>query len=177
MIRFVRAAAKNYEQRGRVRLELSQKPKAARISAILILTIVIASLFAGGLLGYLLGYSAISEKTNNLQNQLSRLQEQISNLQSTQNVVNQNNTYIFGENASLSQLYEQVKESVVVIRGIIVQYDIFWRPYYTQVQGSGFIYNLTGKIVVITNYHVIHNAINLTATFINGNGYAAAAIG
>ena len=186
-------------------MELPQKPKTTRISTILIVTIVIASLFAGGLLGYLLAYSTISERINNLQNQLSTLQgnllaysntserindlqnhlstlqEQISNLQPTENVtyqnVTQNITYVLGENASLSQLYEQVKESVVVIRGIIVQYDIFGRPYYVQVQGSGFVYNFTVQMVIITNYHLVHNAINITVTFINGNGYAAAALG
>jgi len=162
-------------------LELPQKPKATRISTILIATIVIASLFGGGLLGYLLGYSDISGRINDLQNQLSNLQEQISNLQSTQNVtyqnITQNITYVLGENASLSQLYEQVRESVVVIRGIIVQYDFFGRPYYTQVQGSGFVYNFTGQMVIITNYHVVNDAINITVTFINGKGYTAAALG
>jgi len=162
-------------------LKLPQKPKVTRFSTILIATIVIVSLFTGGLLGYLLGYSTISEKINNLQNQLSTLQEQISNLQPTGNVtyqnVTQNITYVLGENASLSQLYEQVKESVVVIRGIIVQYDIFRRPYYTQVQGSGFVYNFTGQMVVITNYHVVQNTVNITITFINGNGYATTVLG
>jgi S1-C subfamily serine protease len=140
-------------------------------------TIVIASLFAGGVLGYLLGYSAISERINDLQNQLSALQEQISNLQPTENVIYQNVTYVLGENASLSQLYEQVKESVVTIRGIIVQYDIFGRPYYSQVQGSGFVYNFTGQMVITTNYHVVQDAINISVTFINGNGYAATVLG
>jgi S1-C subfamily serine protease len=140
-------------------------------------TIVIASLFAGGVLGYLLGYSAISERINDLQNQLSALQEQISNLQPTENIIYQNVTYVLGENASLSQLYEQVKESVVTIRGIIVQYDIFGRPYYSQVQGSGFVYNFTGQMVITTNYHVVQDAINISVTFINGNGYAATVLG
>jgi len=158
-------------------LELPQKPKATRFSAIFIATIVIASLFAGALLGYSIGYSTISGRINDLENQLSTLQDQISNLQSTQNITYQNITYVLGENVSLSQLYEQVKESVVVIRGIIVQYDIFGRPYYTQVQGSGFFYNFTGQMVIITNYHVVHNAVNITLTFINGNGYAATVLG
>jgi len=158
-------------------LEFPQKPKAIRSSTILIVTIVIASLFAGGVLGYLLGYSNISGRINDLQNQLATLQEQISNLQSTQNVTYQNITYFLGENASLSQLYEQVKESIVVIRGIIVQYDFFGRPHYTQVQGSGFVYNLTVQTVIITNYHVVQDTINITVTFINGNGYAATVLG
>jgi len=139
--------------------------------------IVAASLLAGGVLGYLLGYSSVSERAKDLQNQLSALQEQVSNLQSTREITDQNITYVLGENVSLPQLYDQVKESVVVIRGIVVQYDIFMRPYYTQVQGSGFVYNLTGQMVIVTNYHVINDAINITATFINGNGYAATALG
>jgi S1-C subfamily serine protease len=151
-------------------LALPPKLKATRFSTILAVTIIVASLFAGGLLGYSIGYS-------NLQNQVSTLQEQLSNLQSTQNNTYQNVTYVLGENASLSQLYEQVKESVVVIQGILVQYDIFRRPYYAQVQGSGFVYTLTGQVVVITNYHVVEDAINITVTFINGNAYVATVLG
>jgi len=160
-----------------VKLELPQEQKATRISVILVTTIIIASLFVGGLLGYSIGYSSISGEIDSLQNQLSTLQEQISNFQTTQNVTYQNITYMLGENTSLSQLYDQVKESVVVIRGMIVQYDFFGRPYYTQGQGSGFIYNLTGQILIITNYHVIDASINITITFINGNGYAASVLG
>jgi len=155
-------------------LELPQKSKATRISTVLIVIIVIVNLFV---LGYLIGYSSISGEIDNLQNQLSTLQEQTSNLQSTQNITSQNITYVLGENISLSQLYEQVKQSVVVIRGIIIQYDFFGRPYYTQVQGSGFVYNFTGQMVIITNYHVVNNAINITVTFIDGNGYSATALG
>ena len=147
-----------------------KEPNKTRLSTILIVAIVTASLFAGGLLGYSIGSST-------LQNRLSTLQEQIANLQSTQNVTYENVTYVLGQNASLSLLYEQVKESVVVIQGIIVQYDIFHRPYYTQIQGSGFIYNFTSQMVIITNYHVINNAINITVTFTNGNGYEATALG
>jgi len=130
-----------------------------------------------GLLGYSVGYSAISERINNLQNQLSTLQQQISDLQSPQNTTYQNITYILGENVSLSELYQQVKDSIVTIRGITIQYDIFHRPYYTQVQGSGFVYNFTGEMVIITNYHVVQDAINITVTFINGNGYEATVLG
>jgi 2-alkenal reductase len=58
-----------------------------------------------------------------------------------------------------------------------VQYDIWGIPYYTQVQGSGFVYNFTGKMVIVTNYHVIRNAINITVTFINGDGYPVTVLG
>jgi S1-C subfamily serine protease len=147
-----------------------------RFSAALIATVIAVSLIAGGLLGYSIGNSTVSGKINELQNQISTLQEQASNLQSTQIVVIQNNTYILGENVSLSELYKQVKDSVVIIRGVTVQNTIFG-PYYTQVQGSGFVYNFTGKMVIITNYHVVQDTINITITFTNGNGYAATVLG
>jgi len=154
-------------------LELSEKPKNSRTSTLLVVVIVIASLVAGGLFGYLRCYSTTSGEIGNLQNQVTLLQEQIANVQSTQNV-----TVISGENVSVSHLYEQVEDSVVVIRGMMIaQYDRFGRPYYTQVQGSGFVYNFTGQNVIVTNYHVVNSAINITVTFANGNAYTATVLG
>jgi S1-C subfamily serine protease len=158
-------------------METNQKLKTTRFSATFIVIIIVVSLIAGGLIGYSISNLTISGSINDLQNQVSALQGQVSNLQSMQNGVNQNSTYIMGENASLAQLYAQVKDSVVVIRGLTVQYDIFRRAYYTQVQGSGFIYNFNGKMVAITNYHVVQNTINTTITFINGDAYAATVLG
>ena len=158
-------------------MENNQKSRKARFSATLIAVIVVSGLITGGGLGYLVGSSVSSGKINELQDQISALQEQVSNLPSTQNVVNQNNTYFLEENVSLSQLYAKVEDSVVVVRGVIVQYDVFHRAYYTQVQGSGFVYNFTGEIVIITNYHVVQDTVNVTVTFTNGNGYAATVLG
>ena len=158
-------------------MEINRKSRTTRFSTVLIAMIIMVSLMTGGLVGYSISNLAISGGINDLQNQLSTLQGHVSDLQSTQNIINQNNTYILGENSSLSQLYEQVKDSVVIIRGIIVQYDIFHRPYYSQVQGSGFVYNFTGEIVIITNYHVVQDTVNVTITFVNGNGYAATVLG
>jgi S1-C subfamily serine protease len=137
--------------------------------------VVIISIFAGGFFGYLLSYFITTKNLYNLENQLSKLQKQMENLQETQNIVN--STYILIGNVSLSKLYERVRDSVVVIRGVVVQHDIWGIPYYTQVQGSGFVYNFTGKMVVVTNYHVVQNAINITVTFINGDGYPAMVLG
>ena len=151
-------------------MENAQKFSVKGFSAILLVAIVAISLVAGGLAGYLLGSLPMSERIKDLENELSTLKQQ-----TTQTIVN--NTYILGGNISLSDLYEKVKDSVVIIRGVIVQYDVFHRPYYTQVQGSGFIYNFSGQLVVITNYHVVQGAVNLTITFIDGNGYAATVLG
>ncbi len=106
-------------------MENTQKSKTTQFSTVLITTIIIVSLMAGGVLGYSIGYSTISGRINDLQNQLSTLQEQILNLNSTQNITNENNTYFLGDNVSLSQLYEQVKDSVVVVQGVIVHIRLF----------------------------------------------------
>ena len=144
----------------------SQKQKINQFSAILITTALLIGIFAGGLLSYLI----VTKQINDLQNQVSTLQEQLTNLPSVQNF-----TYVFGDNASLAELYEKIKDSVVTIRGL--QTNLGELSPTTQVQGSGFIYNYTGQIVIITNYHVVQNAINITVTFINGNGYAASVLG
>jgi len=141
-----------------------QEPKSKRFPTVLLATIVILGLLAGGLIGYSIGYSMIIGRINDLQTQISALPQH-------------NATYFLDENVSLSQLYKQVKESVVVIRGQELQYDVFHRPYYSEVQGSGFVFNFTGKIVVVTNYHVVQNAINITITFANGNGYSTSMLG
>ena len=154
-----------------------QQIRKPRFSTAIIVIIIIASLVAGGLIGYSISNVTISGSVSDLQDQVSALQGQVSNLQSAQNVANPNGTYIVGENASLAPLYAQVKDSVVVIRGLTVQYDVFRRAYYSQVQGSGFVYNFTGQMVVITNYHVVQDMLNITVTFIDGNSYEAAVLG
>jgi S1-C subfamily serine protease len=135
---------------------------------------MVVSLMAGGLLGYSIANSGLSATINDMQNQLSTLQKQILHLNSTQNITNENNTYYLGDNVSLSQLYEHVKDSVIVVQGVIVEgYDFWGRPVYSGVQGSGFVYNLTGQFVIITNYHVVQGAFNITVTFTDGDAYAA----
>jgi S1-C subfamily serine protease len=136
---------------------------------------IIICLLVGGIIGY-----AISSLT--LQGRLSTLEKQVSDLQSKNSTVYEdntyeNNTYYLGNNVSLSQLYEQVKDSIVVVQGIIVEtyYNLWGQPYYVyaEVQGSGFVSNLTGQFVIVTNYHVVQGAINITVTFTDGSTYAA----
>jgi len=159
-------------------LELSEKPKNPRTSTVLVVIVVIASLVAGGLFGYLSCYSATSEDIDALQNQVTALQEQLSQIQSPQNVTYQNVTVVSGDNVSVSQLYSQVEDSVVVIRDLMLSgRDMFGHSYYSAVQGSGFVYNFTGQAVVVTNYHVVDSAINITVTFSNGNAYPATVLG
>jgi len=78
---------------------------------------------------------------------------------------------------TLSQIYQQTEPSVVVIEDFQTAYDIFNQPYYEQVQGSGFVYNLNGQDVIVTNDHVVDGGINITVTFQDGNAYTGTVLG
>ncbi|MBS7634332.1 trypsin-like peptidase domain-containing protein [Candidatus Bathyarchaeota archaeon] len=147
-----------------------------------LLAIVVLSLFFAVILGYSVGYMSASRRINDLESQIQKFKDDLSRLNtsleslsaSTQNAT----VFVLERNISLTELYERVKNSIVVVRGLILRYDIFGRPYYVgQVQGSGFVYNFTGRMVIITNYHVVSTAVNITVTFANGNGYAAYLLG
>jgi S1-C subfamily serine protease len=144
-----------------------------------------ACLLIGGIIGYAMSSLTTSSQIHDLQNQVSTLKQTISDSQSqdpsSQASTIENNTYLLGENVSLTKLYEQVESSVVVVQGTnVTEYYTFWgQPYYQyeEVQGSGFIYNLTGQIVIVTNYHVVNGVTNITVTFTDGDAYAAKVIG
>ena len=133
----------------------------------LIAVAFIVGLFAGGTLSYLI----TSQRINDLENQVSTLQDQISNLQPSENIV-----YIFGDNTSLSELYNETKNSVVVIKGVIVLQTIFGTQY-QQAQGSGFVCDHEGRMVIVTNFHVVDDAENIFVTLRNGNTYTATVLG
>jgi len=154
------------------RMDVLQETKVRRFPMALVVVVIVVSLLAGGLLGYAVSYSTLNGRMNDLQSQLSALPSQNVTYAPVENV-----SYFLDNNVSLSKLYNQVKESVVVVQGQVVQYDFFGRPYYSQVQGSGFVYNSTGRIVVVTNYHVVESAINVTVTFVNGDAYSATVLG
>jgi S1-C subfamily serine protease len=159
-------------------MEIPEPQKTRKSSRTFIAIFVIICLVSGVSIGYLNCYLTTSKEIDSLQSQVSMLQNQLVNLEYASNEDNQNLNEILGENVSVSQLYVQVKDSVVVIRGMVPSNtDFFGRIYYSQVQGSGFIYDVTGQIVVITNYHVVNDAVNITITFANGNVYPATVLG
>jgi S1-C subfamily serine protease len=71
---------------------------------------------------------------------------------------------LLGANATadLPDLYDAVKDSVVMIVGETAT---------GTVQGSGFVYNYSGTMVVLTNNHVVYGTTSLSVTFQDGNGY------
>jgi S1-C subfamily serine protease len=148
--------------------KINKKPKNKNI--IVFVAICIVAMFtAGYFIGDSLNSMATSSKTDTLQQQVDT-----SQYENTNEEVN-NITYVYNT-TSLAQLYKNVKDSIVVITGYVEQYSFFGRQY-SEVQGSGFVYEYKNEMVVITNKHVVNDAMNITVTFSNGDGYPATVIG
>jgi len=122
--------------------------------------ILVIGLLLGAVAASYIAYRQISR----LDSQITALQNEVSRLQGNQTVIYENNT-IIQNGTTLSRLYEEVIGSVVLIA--------CKKSDGTAVQGSGFIYNLTGNMVVVTNNHVVSGMIDVSVTFSDGEGYAA----
>jgi len=134
-----------------------------KISVSVLMLLFVAGLLVGGLLMFYVN----NEQVNSLNGRVDNLQAVVSNLQGFQNATYQNITILQNE-TSLADLYANVRDSVVLIQG---QTDS------KGVQGSGFIYDFAGQIVIITNYHVVAGTTNLSVTLSNGKGYPATILG
>ena len=136
--------------------------RRGRYTGRLLLSLVAVALAAGLLAGGMVGYSLTLQEIKQLQVQVSSIRDQISGLE-RENVV-----YVVQDNFSLSDLYDKVKDAVVVIRGYVLG---------GSVQGSGFLYDFEGQTVIITNFHVVNGATGITVTFRDGNTYPATVLG
>ncbi len=145
----------------------SAPSKAKRFSTVIVVALLLVGLVAGGIAGYALTYSGFNQKLSNLQAQIDFSQG--SGNGSTQ-------TFLVSDNASLSSLYQQVKSSVVVIQDLVAEQSFFGMAY-SQQQGSGFIMQVNGQMVIVTNNHVVADAINETVTFADGTAYPAKVLG
>ncbi len=147
---------------------LPQKTK--RISVVIIAVLLVVGLVAGGLVGYAVTYSDFNGKLNNMQTQLNGYSQSATYYP--------NATYLLGSNVSLSSLYQQVKSSVVVIQDLVPEYSFFGTlAGYSEQQGSGFVASVDNQLVIVTNNHVIQDAINETVTFADGDSYPAKVLG
>lgn len=113
-----------------------------------------------------------NSEIGSLQNQLSALESLIDEVRTTASSSYENVTVYLGE-TSLSELFEQVRDSVVTVKATIREYDIFGREFLSSVQGSGFISNFGGQMSIITCNHVVEDAVSISVTFSNGNTYTA----
>jgi S1-C subfamily serine protease len=137
--------------------------RATEASASVLILLFVAGLLVGGLLVFYANYRMVS----NLNGQVAELQTAVSALQGSQNITYQSIT-ILQNGTSLAELYDNVRDSVVLIQGETND---------GSVQGSGFIYSYAGRNVVITNYHVVEGTTTLSVTFSDGEGYSATILG
>jgi S1-C subfamily serine protease len=149
---------------------IPQSQKTKRYSAVTIVALLLVGLVAGGLIGYAVTYTDFNAKLSNVQAQLQGYS------QNATYVSYPNDTYLIGSNVSLSNLYQQVQSSVVVIQDIVPESTFFGTSYEIQ-QGSGFIVSVDNQLVIVTNNHVIQDAINETVTFVDGDIYPATVLG
>ena len=111
-------------------------------------------------------YITFQEMTK-MNSEVATLQSQISAITGSQNTTYQNIT-IYQNATALADIYACVRDSVVLVQGTTSD---------GSVQASGFIYEFSSRMVVITNYHVVHGTSSLSVTFSNGNGYEATTLG
>lgn len=80
-----------------------------------------------------------------------------------------------GVGVSYSGVVQRVEDSVVAITTESVATSYFFRQYVTQGAGSGVVLSADGYIV--TNYHVINGAQQITVTTSDGTAYSATLVG
>ena len=153
-------------------ISIPQPQKTKRFPVVIIVVLLLVSLIVGGLIGYAVTYSDFSGKLSSVQAQLQGYSQNGTYFSYP------NATYVIGYNVSLSSLYQEVKSSVVVIQDLVPVYNIFGTLVgYTLQQGSGFITSVNSQLVIVTNNHVIQDAINETVTFADGDTYPAKVLG
>jgi S1-C subfamily serine protease len=72
-------------------------------------------------------------------------------------------------------VYDQTSSAVVNITSVTYAFDFFFNPVPQEGTGSGFVYDEDGHIV--TNYHVIEDAEELSVTMADGETYPAEVVG
>jgi S1-C subfamily serine protease len=135
----------------------------SKASASILILLFVAGLLVGGLLIFYVSYRQVSS----LNGQITNLQTSISNLEGYQNATYQNIT-ILQNGTSLVEIYANLRDSVVLVQGDTSDGGV---------QGSGFVYDFNGRIVVLTNYHVVQGTTGLSVTFSDGFGYSATVLG
>ncbi len=130
-------------------------------------SLLIMLFVAGVLVGGLGIFFVTLNDSSSLQEQINDLQSQFSSLSGFQNATYQNIT-IYQNATYLADLYENVKDSVVLIQGSTND---------GTVQGSGFVYSYSERNIIITNNHVVEDTTDLSVTFQNGKGYSATVLG
>jgi len=140
--------------------EYEHRSNHSSLLTVTVITIIVVT----SIIGNIYTYQLSSGNVRSLENKVATLQTKISVLTGLLGEFNETSV----GNISLSQLYDEVKDSVVLIRAETAQ---------GSVAGSGFVFNYSGQMVVITNFHVIEDATSIAVTFTNGRAYSANVLG
>ena len=143
--------------------KMSRSNAFNKASASLFALLFAAGLLVGGLVTFYITYQEMGK----LNDKVNALESQLSSLTGFQNATYQNIT-IYQNATALAEIYASVRESVVLVQGTSGD---------TGVQASGFVYKTSDQMVVVTNYHVVHDTSDLSVTFSNGNGFSAEVLG
>lgn len=138
------------------------------ISFSFVILVFVAGLLVGFLAAVYFTYDQINvlkTDVSGLTNDFSSVEGQISGISGNQTVYIQNGTIVVNGSVVYSEIYDKVKDSVVLITGTISSSE--------EVQGSGFVYDLNGSMVVVTNNHVVAGTSAVNVAFSDGDAYAA----
>ena len=141
-------------------LEMHSPPpseKRRRKSVVLVAALLVC-LVAGSLVGFSVSYGVLNGRIDDLQSQVQYY------TQNNDGSINQN-SYVISNNASLASLYQHSKANGCNPRHRTpIQHVRTFAGYGIQ-QGSGFVTSVNGQQVIVTNYHVVETASNITVTF------------
>jgi S1-C subfamily serine protease len=135
---------------------------------------LIAIITVAFLVGSYYIYTLYRNEKTTLESEIGTLNVQLDALKEQM----KNQSQVVFTNISLTHLYNNIKNSVVMIRGLITHTSFFTQTI-TEVQGSGFVYNYTKtlRMVIITNNHVVDGVSDISVTFTNGTAYSANVLG
>ena len=81
------------------------------------------------------------------------------------------------KNLDPAQIYDQSKQSIVTITGVIMDNVDFVQPTDVGLLGTGFVITYNSSYYIVTNFHVVDGLRNATVTFSNGDAYRARVVG
>jgi S1-C subfamily serine protease len=132
--------------------------------------LLVGFIAAGLIVSSLVLYSELAklnEKVEDLEFAVNRLSKDVDRIRSLQP-----STGLAYFNVSFTEVYERTIRGIVMITGLVkgvLSEDMGL--------GSGFVVKHDSSYYILTNYHVVKDASNLTVTFYNGESYPANVVG
>ena len=150
---------------------------AKKIAAVAILLILAAGVGAAASY-YLVSPRTVNAATNTVTSTTTSTTTVGSGGAATTGITSSGGSGAISINAD--QIYSSSNESVVTLEGYVTStVSAFFGStnVLEEVLGSGFVMTYQGNDYVVTNFHVVDGASNLTATFWNGDAYPASVVG